>query len=263
MRHCRRGNVAYETITLDISPRAVATVTLNRPDRGNALNQTLIDDMGVCMTALAADPAVRVVVLRGAGKHFCAGADLGGPGQSAGPPKFTLAGMMETVDRCPKPTIAAVHGAAIGGGFALTSACDVILATPEAFFAIPETRLGMAPSPTLSALFMRAVGYRAFRRYGFSGERINAALAHEFGHVSEICAAADLDARVAEVVDAMLMSAPAATAELKARVAEYGVPPASKLYDPIQRDAKHVRTEEAHEGVAAFREKRKPKWYPQ
>jgi methylglutaconyl-CoA hydratase len=255
--------VTFETIKLEISARAIATVTLNRPDRGNAMNQTVIDDMGNCFTALAADPAVRVIVVRGAGKHFCAGADLGGPGASASPPKFTLAGMMETVDRCPKPTIAVVHGAAVGGGFALTASCDVILATPEAFFSIPETRLGMAPSPTLSALFMRGVGYRNFRRYGFSGERISAAQAHTWGHVSEICAADELDAKVAALADAMLMSAPGATAELKARVAEYGVPPASKLYDPVTRDAKHVRNEEAIEGVAAFREKRKPKWYPQ
>ena len=254
-------DVAHETITLDISARAIATVTLNRPDRGNALNQTLIDELGECFTALAADSAVRVIVVRGAGKHFCAGADLGGPG-GAGEAKFTLAGMMERVDRCPKPTIAAVHGAAIGGGFALTSSCDVILATPEAFFSIPETRLGMAPSPTLSGLFMRAVGYRNFRRYGFSGERISAAQAGEWGHVSEICTADELDARVEAIADAMLMSAPEATAQLKARVAEYGTPPASKLYDPATRDAKHTRSEEAIEGVAAFREKRKPNWYP-
>ena len=255
--------MAYETIKLEISTRAIATLTLNRPDRGNALNQTLIDDLGNCFTALAADPAARVIVVRGAGKHFCAGADLGGPGQSSAPPKYTLAGMMETVDCCPKPTIAAVGGAAIGGGFALTSCCDVILATPEAFFSIPETRLGMAPSPTLSALFMRAVGYRNFRRYGYSGERISAAQAHTWGHVSELCSAEELDAKVAALADAMLMSAPGATAELKARVAEYGVPPASKLYDPVIRDARHVRTAEAEEGIAAFREKRKPKWYPQ
>ena len=254
--------MAYETITLDISPRAIATVTLNRPDRGNALNQTLIDDIGNCFAALAVNPAVRVIVVRGAGKHFCAGADLGGSG-GAGEAKYTLAGMMEVVDRCPKPTIAAVHGAAIGGGFALTSACDVILATPEAFFSIPETRLGMAPSPTLSALFMRAVGYRNFRRYGFSGERISSAQAHTFGHVSEICAGDELNARVATIADAMLMSAPGAMAALKARIAEYGIPPASELYDPVHRDARHVRTEEALEGVAAFREKRRPRWYPQ
>lgn len=253
--------MAYETIKVEISSRGVATVTLNRPDRFNALNQTLIDEVGACFAGFATDPAVRVIVMRGAGKHFCAGADLGGPGEGAA--KYTLAAMMELIDRCPRPTIAAVHGAATGGGFAVTSACDVIIATPEAFFSIPETRLGMAPSPTLAGLFMRAVGYRQFRRYGFSGERISAALAHELGHVTEIVPADALDAKVAEIVDAMLMSAPEATATLKARVAEYGAPPASKLYDPAQRDAKHVRTEEAVEGVAAFREKRKPKWYPQ
>ncbi len=261
MRATGRRIVSFETIRLDISARAIATVTLDRPQRGNALNQTMIDELGACFTSLASDARVRVILLRGAGKHFCAGADLAGPG--AGEAKYTLAAMMETLDRCPKPTIAAVHGAAVGGGFALTSACDVIIATHEAFFSIPETRLGMAPSPTLAALFMRAVGYRQFRRYGFSGERIPALLAHSLGHVSELCEAATLDARLEAIADAMLMSAPNATAQLKARVAEYGAPPASVLYDPAHRDVKHLRSEEAQEGVAAFLEKRKPEWYPQ
>jgi methylglutaconyl-CoA hydratase len=261
MAHPTEGNAALQTISIETSARAVTTVTLNRPDRGNALNQALLDELGTAFTAFAADPAVRVVVVRGAGRHFCAGADMGGPG--GGEARFTLAAVMETVDRCPKPTIAAIHGAAVGGGLALAACCDVIVATHEAFFAIPEVRLGMAPSPTLSALFMRAVGYRRFRRYGFSGERIGAQEAHVMGLAHELVPAADLEPRVAAIADAMLHGAPNALAELKARVAEYGTPPASVLYAPAQRDAKHHRTAEAEEGVAAFREKRKPSWYPQ
>ena len=95
--------MAYETIKVEISPRGVATVTLNRPDRFNALNQTLIDEVGACFAGFATDPAVRVIVMRGAGKHFCAGADLGGPGEGAA--EYTLAAMMELIDRCPRPTI--------------------------------------------------------------------------------------------------------------------------------------------------------------
>ncbi len=248
-------------ITFDLSPRGFATITLNRPDRGNALNQAAIDEIGERFVYCSMAKAVRVVVLRGAGKHFCAGADLGGRGVETQAPKFTLATMMEAVDRCTKPTIAAVHGAAIGGGLALVSACDVVLATPEAFFSIPEVRLGMAPSPVLAALFLRATGYRHFRRYGFSGERFSAARAVEMGFVSELHPAEGLDAAVAAIADAMQRGAPGAIAELKARVAEYDMPPASKLYAPDSRDAKHVRTVEAEEGVAAFKEKRDPAWY--
>ncbi len=248
-------------IAFDLSPRGVATITLNRPERGNALNQAAIDELGERFVHCSVSGLVRVVVLRGAGKHFCAGADMGAKGPDIVQARFSLASMMEAVDTCSKPVIAVVQGAAVGGGFALASACDVVLAAPESFFSIPETRLGMAPSPVLSALFMRATGYRHFRRYGFSGERIAAARAHEMGFVSEVCPAAELDAKTAAVVDAMLRSAPRATAELKARVAEYGVPPASKLYAPEFRDAPHARTAEAEEGVAAFKEKRDPSWY--
>jgi methylglutaconyl-CoA hydratase len=248
-------------ITFDLSPRGVATITLNRPDRGNALNQAAIDELGERFVFCAMAKAVRVVVLRGAGKHFCAGADLGGRAADAAPAKFTLASMVEAIDTCPKPVVALVQGAAIGGGLAVASACDVVMATPEAFFSIPEVRLAMAPSPVLSALFMRATGYRHFRRYGFSGERFSAARAIEMGFVSEMHDASEIDAATEAVVDAMLRGAPGAIAELKARVAEYGAPPASKLYAPESRDAKHERTQEAEEGVAAFKEKRDPSWY--
>ncbi len=254
--------MTFPTITLDISALGIAAVTLNRPERGNALNQALIDDTAAAFTALAANPAARVIVLRGAGKHFCAGADLGGPAPGAGPAQFSLPGMMEAIDRCPKPVIAAVQGAAIGGGFALTACCDIILASPDAFFSIPEARLGITPSPVLRALFLRAVGYRQFRRYGLSGERISAEQALAFGHVSEICGEGGFEPRIAAIADALLHSAPGAAAALKAAIAEYGTPPAEVLYDPRERDAKHGRSAEMEEGVAAFREKRKPKWYP-
>jgi len=113
----RRGENAmtFTTITHDLSPRGVATITLNRPERGNALNQAAIDDIGEYFAQRAVDKETRVIVLRGAGKHFCAGADLGGRGGEEIPPRFTLATMIEAVDICPKPVIAVVQGAAIGG----------------------------------------------------------------------------------------------------------------------------------------------------
>ena len=248
-----------QTIVCARGARGLATVTLNRPERGNAMNPALIDALGACMQELGADEAVRVIVLRGAGKHFCAGADVGGRGE--GEPRFTLATLLETIERTPKPTIAVVQGAAAGGGMALAACCDIIMATPEAFFTIPEARLGMAPSVTLAGVFVRAIGLRAFRRYGFSGERIVAGEAHRLGLASEIAPAADMDARLDALIDALLHGAPGAIATLKARVADFAAPPVSILFEPAVRDARHGKSPEADEGIAAFKEKRKPNWY--
>ena len=251
--------MTYQTIICARGPRGVASVILNRPERGNAMNPALIDELGASLQELGADEAVRVIVLRGAGKHFCAGADVGGRGE--GEPKFTLGTRLETIERTPKPTIAVVQGAAAGGGLALVACCDIVMGTPEAFFTIPEVRLGMAPSTPLAGLFVRAIGLRAFRRYGYSGERIVAQEAHRLGLVSEIAAAGDMDGRLDALIDALLHSAPGALATLKERVADFDAPPLSLLFDPAVRDARNERSPETDEGLAAFKEKRKPTWY--
>jgi methylglutaconyl-CoA hydratase len=253
--------VTYETIRVELSPRGIATVAIDRPDRGNALNQTVLDELGSYFVEAAGDERIRVVILRGEGRHFCAGADVAGAGSRTEPPRFTLARMLESVERCPKPTIALVQGAAAGGGMALATCCDVVLVGEQGFFSIPEVRLGMAPSPPLAALFTRAVGLRAFRRYGLSGERIVAADALRLGVASELCATDELMNKALAIADAMLLGAPGAIATLKARVCEFNAPPTSAIFDPATRDAKHARTAEADEGIAAFKEKRKPAWY--
>ena len=127
---------------------------------------------------------------------------------------------------------------------------------------VTPNAVSLRASPPLAALFTRAVGLRAFRRYGFSGERILAADALRLGVVSEICAAEALMETALAIADAMLLGAPGAIATLKARVCEFNAPPTSTIFDPATRDAKHVRTPEAEEGIAAFKEKRKPRWYP-
>jgi len=177
----------FETISLAISSGGIATNLLNRPERGNAFNRTMLAELDRVFVKLAADDSTRIVVLRGNGKHFCAGADLadrenpaghasaegGAPAgpSSAGP---SLASVLEAIDRLPKPTVVVIHGGAIGGGAAIAACCDIVLATEGAFFSIPEVRVGMAPV-RLAPLFIRAMGLRQFRRYGISGERIDAA----------------------------------------------------------------------------------------
>jgi methylglutaconyl-CoA hydratase len=258
--------MALQTLSVDISPRRVATARLNRPDRGNAFNQAMLDELGDSLKALGADDSVRVVVLRGEGKHFCTGADLASRGPSAQtqppqPARYSLREVLAVLDSLPKPTIAAVHGGAIGGGAGLAACCDIAIATPAAFFSIPEVRVGMPPMGIMPFM-IRAMGHRAFRRYGLSGERIAAAEALRLGLVHEICEAPGLDAALERIVDALLLGAPHASSALKAAAARYASPNLDEIlaHVPPPHDPKSA---EVQEGIAAFKEKRKPGWYPQ
>ena len=239
---------------------------LNRPDRGNAFNQAMLDELGGTFKALAADEAVRVIVLRGSGRHFCTGADLAarGPSAQTQPPQplaYSLRDVLAALDSLPKPTVAVVQGGAIGGGAGLVACCDLAIAADAAFFSIPEVRVGMAPIGIMPFV-IRAIGHRAFRRYGLSGERIQAADALRLGLVHEVCDAAALDATVARIVDELLHGAPQASAELKAAAARYASPNLAEILAHVH-PPHDPKSAEAQEGIASFRDKRKPGWYPQ
>lgn len=212
------------------------------------------------MAALATDDAVRIVVLRGAGRHFCTGADLRAVKATDDAPHLTLRDVLAALDALPKPTIACIQGGAVGGGAAFAACCDVVIAADDAFFSIPEVRVGMAPLG-VAPFLIRAMGHRAFRRYGLSGERIGAAEALRVGLAHEICPANQLDATLARIADELLHGAPGAMAELKRAAAQYASPPLSQIL--ADRPAHDPHSPEAREGVASFREKRKPAWYPQ
>jgi methylglutaconyl-CoA hydratase len=254
--------VTLQTISIEVSPRAVATVLLNRPERGNAFDQRMLDELAEQFALLGTDENVRIVVLRGSGRHFCTGADLAARTADASKGKSapaTLRDVLLALDGLPKPTVAVVHGGAIGGGAAFVACCDVALAADAAFFSIPEVRVGMAPLGVMPFL-VRAMGHRSFRRYGLSGERIAAAEALRFGLVHRICEEAALEDTLARLCDDLLHGAPGALATLKAAAAEFASPKLSAIKN--WRPPHEPRTAEAAEGVASFREKRKPKWYP-
>lgn len=244
-----------ETIRVEQNQRSVATIVLNRPDRGNAFNQQMLDELYGALKGLSLNGSVRALVLRGEGKHFCTGADIGGRGEAGG---ITLGQMLEALDTFSKPTIGVVQGGCIGGGLAMAICCDVLMAEESAFFSVPELRVGIAPSRELSAYFMRGMGARAFRRYGLSGERFDPSEAGRMGLVHEAIPAGETDARLAKLIDAFLQGAPKATGELKRRIAHI----ASGAPAPREEEKRGMdRSEEAREGVAAFKEKRKPVWY--
>jgi methylglutaconyl-CoA hydratase len=250
-------------IDVDLSPRGVATITLNRPERSNAFDQGMLNILAQQFAARAVDPATRIVVLRGAGKHFCGGADLVARGMEPAPAagQVSLVDALAALDRLPKPTVAVVQGAAVGGGAALAACCDIVLASDAAFFSIPEVRVGMAPLG-VAPFLIRAMGHRAFRRYGLSGERLGAAEALRIGLAHEVVAADKLDAKLGDIIDALLHAAPGAVREMKAAMEHDATPSIAAI---LARRAAHgpPRSDEAKEGVAAFKEKRKPSWYPQ
>jgi len=255
-------------IEVDVSSRGIATILLNRPERSNAIDQRMLEELAQQFTERAADDRTRIVVIRGSGKHFCAGADLVARASEAESPsehassarQTSIVEMLAALDRLPKPTVAAVHGAAIGGGAGLAACCDVVVAADSAFFSVPEVRIGRPPLG-VTPFLIRAMGHRSFRRYGLSGERFGAAEALRIGLVHELVSAEKFDEKLAEITDALLHGAPEAQRILKADL-EHSVMPA--VSDILSRGASHgsSQTAEALEGIASFKEKRKPSWYP-
>jgi methylglutaconyl-CoA hydratase len=259
------------TVLWELDARGVATVTLNRPQVNNAYDGDLVQGMHEAMDALTREQALRVVVLRGNGKHFQAGADLawiGGVGRLSAEENERVSRatgeLVRRLDILPVPTVALVQGGCFGGGTGIVSACDVVVAAANAVFAITETRWGLMAGIILPQL-CQAIGLRALRRYALTGERFDAAEAHRIGLVHEICPLDELDRVGACVVDSLLMTAPQATTATKLRALQVAN---AYVDDGMFRDLVHEhattrRLPEAAEGLASFHEKRKPRWYPE
>ena len=221
-----------DVVLSEIDARGVATVTLNRPEVHNAYNGELIDALIATLDALAADPRVRVLVLRGSGTNFQAGADLAWLKRMAGAAlednvAFSRATTeaMRGLNEFPAPTLALVHGACYGGGVGMVACCDVRIATQSASFALSEVRWGVIPAPIIPQL-CAAMGISSLRRYGLTGERFDADEARRIGLIHEVCADDGLERAAAPVIEAILRSAPEAVRATKRMVlAEAGLDP--------------------------------------
>ena len=258
------------TVQWDLDGRGVGTVTLNRPEVNNAYNGDLIRGLHEALDALGARPDLRVVVLRGRGRHFQAGADLTwlaevarqSPAENERVSQAT-AESVRRLDTLALPTVALVQGGCFGGGTGFAAVCDVVVASDDAIFSISETRWGLMAGIILPQL-CRAMGLRHVRRYALTGERFDAHEARRLGLVHEVCPAGTLEAAGARIVDALLMNAPAATAATKLRA--LGVAGAfvddAALRDLVREHAATRQLDEAAEGLTSFREKRPPSWYP-
>jgi methylglutaconyl-CoA hydratase len=251
------------TLITELDGRGIATLTLNRPERSNSYDQALLDALAGEIARLGADSSVRVIALRGAGKHFCAGADIGAHDSGAVADKrTTLPGLCYDIDTVPKPTVALVHGACIGGGLAFAACCDVVIAARDAVFALPEVRLGFAPGPLVPFL-LRAIKPRSLRRYLVSGERFGAEEALRIGLVHELCEASAADAALARITDEFLRAGPDAAASAKRTLHRLGQAATREMLAELQLEFQQgFDSAEAQEGRASFREKRKPGWVP-
>ena len=248
----------------------VRTIRVNRPDKLNALNAATLNALDAAFADAASDDAVRVVVLAGRGKSFSAGADLNWMRRAAEASVEAnladarkLAGMLRTLAAMDKPTIARVHGAALGGGMGLASACDICVAGEGAVFATSEVRFGIIPS-AISPYVIRAIGARQASRYFQTAERISAARARELGLAHEVVAADAIDARVHELVAALLQGGPRSQGAAKALIRAVADQPVSDalVEDTARRIATLRATPEAREGLAAFLDKRPAAWVP-
>jgi methylglutaconyl-CoA hydratase len=247
----------------------VAIITLNRPERHNAFDDALIAELSDAIDRMAADPAVRVLVISSTGKSFCAGADLNWMKRAAGYSSEenlrdarALAGMLRRLAHCPKPTVARIQGPAYGGGVGLVACCDVAIATFDAEFSLTEVKLGLIPA-VISPHVIAAIGERYARRYMLTAERFSAAEAYRIGLLHEMVTDEDsLDEALGEIIDALLKNGPRAIAECKELIQAVAWKPLSDaiLDDTAQRITRLRSSEEGREGMSAFLEKRKPNW---
>jgi methylglutaconyl-CoA hydratase len=248
----------------------VARLTLNRPDKRNALDRATIAALSTELRQCGNNPAVRVVQLTGAGSTFCAGADLGEMQAQTGAKAAAnladaeqLATLLAILDSLPKPTLARVNGDGYGGALGLLGACDIVVVAEDAKFAFTEVRLGIIPA-VISPFVLGKMGESAARRYFLTAETLTAATLKELGLAHEVVAGDQLDASCARITEAILKGAPQALAEAKLLIRDVAhASAANRAAASLEAASRLARLRvqaEAQEGFSAFFAKRKANW---
>ena len=254
----------------DLDTRGVATVTFNRPEVNNAYDGGLIHGVLSAMEELGKKPSLRVLMLRGNGRHFQAGADLSwingvrpkSPEENEAVSQATFEAV-QRLNRLPIPTVALVQGGCFGGGTGIISACDVVIAADNALFSITEVRWGLTAAIIIPQL-CDSIGVRQVRRYALTGERFGAAEACRIGLVHQVVPPTELESAGAKVVAQLLANAPEAIAETKRLAMESsfgGMAVDDAAYRRlVKMHSAKRQTKEASEGLASFAEKRAANW---
>jgi methylglutaconyl-CoA hydratase len=257
---------AYKTILFSKEDR-VARIVFNRPDVHNAFDSLMISELDDAFEKSKSDEAVRVVVLSGEGKSFCAGADINWLREVIHytfeqnlEESLHLAEVLHKIYTLPKPTVAMVNGTAIGGGNGFLSACDIVIAADDAIFGLSEVKIGLIPA-AISPYVIRRIGEGKAREFFLTGRRISAQEALEIGLVNEVVPLEKLEKKAEEIAALLLSSGPKAVANCKELIQKV---PAMSFEEAKEYTAKMIAnlriSEEGQEGMAAFLEKRKPKW---
>jgi methylglutaconyl-CoA hydratase len=254
---------------LQESTGGIARLTLNRPDRRNAFDGSLLAELCNAFLRWGQDSSVRAIVLAGAGPAFCAGADL--RWMNPNPPvseaqaaedAALLSRLYQTIDECPCPVIGRVHGSVFGGGVGLVAVCDVAVAAEETTFALSEARLGLVPAVILPFL-LRKAGESFVRRYALTGELFTAAVAKEFHLVHDLAESDQLDKRLGEIIELILRLGPQAVRRTKALFHRIlPLPPGDRRPVCAKANTDARLSAEAKEGLDAFLNKRPPAWAP-
>lgn len=262
------NNENYHYISTSIDQRGVAQLVLNRPEVHNAFDDKMIGELVQALDLLAANPQVRVLLLRSSGKNFSAGADLGWMRsmadknydenlQDAG----ELAKLMQKLDNFPAPTLAIVQGAAFGGAVGLVACCDIAIASDKASFCLSEVKIGLIPA-VISPYVVRAIGERASRRYFLTAERFFASEALHLGLLHQVVSEDELHGVSDAMVQTLLANSPAAVKAAKNLIFTVANQPTTQaLIDETSRRIAAIRvSSEGQEGLSAFLQKRTPAW---
>lgn len=258
----------FQTIQLDFDPRGFATLWLDRADKNNAFNATMIRELIDALDRVKDHPELRFLILRGRGKHFSAGADLAWMREAAEldydanlTDAHELGELMYNLYHLPLPTLAVVQGAAFGGAVGLAACCDIAIGAEDALFSLSEVRIGLAPA-VISPFVVKAIGERAARRYALSAERFTGPRARELGLLAECYPAAELDAALERWIADLQLNSPQAmkaTKDLLGEVGSGALSPALRRHTESAIARLRV-SQEGQEGLRAFLEKRSPAW---
>ena len=256
----------YKTIEIH-TEKNIAKVVLNRPNVHNAMNEQLMKELTSCFKELGKDKKIRIVVLTGNGKSFCAGADLNWMKSMA---KYTmeeniqdsrlLLELFETIYSCPKPVIGRVNGHAFGGGIGLFTVCDIVFAVPDCKFAFSEVKLGIIPA-VISTYVVRRLGLSNMRRLFITGERFNSDYAKNVGLIDFVVPEEKIDDEIQKYTKILLTSGPKAIIEVKKLVDACEKMDTEKYKEHTVKKISELRvSDEGQDGINAFLEKRKNKW---